>query len=230
MKSLKIISITWTALFFLPNPTVQADDLYIWAEENGNNVVFYFEGSIDTTGFPTAEPVSLNGFVSPQSGGFSFGSVGSSSFSEFSGVIPNGSTRTFGTGGYNVANSTTGDILAASTVDDLLLPAGYVSGTEISGSMTYNATDLATMGVDTTPDSYDTTVGDNTIHMFSKPLVLPPANEKAFENASEKSALFRGIKGLQKKARKLKKKGKKAKAKKLLKKAKKLKKKLAELE
>ncbi len=226
MKSAKTLSVVCVALFFFTYPASKADDFYVWAEETGGEVVFYYEGSIDLTGFPTVSSTVPGAGITPE-----FGALisGDSNFDVYTSTIPTGTSRSFGSGDTTTGGIVVGDDFALGAGLDLGLPMGYVSGSPISGSLAFTSTDFETLGVETTPFTFDTTVGDNTIHMFTMPPVLPPANENAFANASEKSALFRGIKGLQKKIRKLKKKGKKAKAKKLLKKVKKLKKRLAAL-
>lgn len=222
MNPVKVLSITCATLFSLVNPGVRAGDLYVWTEQVVVDTVFHFEGSIDTTGFPTPTSFTLTPAILPRTGAFIFCNVTGSNFSNFSGVVPDGVTRTFGMGDNSVPDSTTGDIIGTSGGTDLALPENYVSGTRVSGTMTFSSITPFFLEVDTTPFTFDTTVGTNTIHMFTRPPI-------AVDNSALKLALLNKIKKLKKKAKKVSKKGKKAKAKKLKKKVKKLNKRLKAL-
>jgi len=191
-------------------PALRADDFFVWAEEVDGNVVFHHEGSIDLTGFPIGFAGMSSASINPSEGVY-IGSDGP--FDIFEGTLSDGSTRPFGAGNGEFASSSSGASFALES-EAILLPSNYVSGTSISGSATFNATTLASLGVDTTPFTFDTTVGTNTIHMFTKPPVV--------DNSAARADLLKQIKKLKKKAKKLKKKGKKAAAKKLGNKAKKL--------
>jgi len=201
-----------TSILYLA-PNSKADDMYVWVEEVGGNVIFHHEGSIDLTGFPMILVAGELPSIRPNNGSyFAINAVSDI----YEGVVPDGPTRAFGTGALMAASSLSGDVFACDSGDNLALPEAYVSKSPINGSMTFLATTLATLGVDTTPFTYATTVGTNTVHMFT----LSPAEVAA--RAAAKAKLLRQIRKLKKKARKLKKKGKKAKAKKLGKKVKKL--------
>ena len=212
-----------TSLSILFTTFLRADDMYIWAEQVGDDVVFYHQGSIDLTDFPLGNLLTTEPVIVPSSSAYmnGMGNIG-----VYDMVLPLGPGRPFGAGGLEYADSISGDSFGINTGDELALPVNYESGTPISGTMTFLMTDLGTLGVDTTPFTFNTTVGSNTIHMFTDP------NKLAAEEAAEAAAradLLRQIRKLQKKAKKLKKKGKKAKAKKLQKKIKKLKQQLAAL-
>ncbi len=226
MNTGKSLSVACATLFFFTDPAAKADDIYLWAEETGGGVTISYAGSIDTTGFPSKTSFSGAAVIQPNFGAML---ASDSSSDVYSAILPQGSSRTFGSGGLSSAASFSGSSFGIDAETSLVLPLDYASSSPISGSLGFSGETFASLGIDPTPFTFDTTVGDNTIHMFTMPPFLPPANPTAFDNASEKSALFRGIKGLQKKAKKLKKKGKKAKAKKLLKKVKKLKKQLKAL-
>jgi hypothetical protein len=202
--------------------TMRADDLYIWAQETMSGVTFFYSGSVDTSSFPVAGAGKGKGkgTIEPSSG---FVRFSGSDFDTYS-VLP-ASGRTYGPGGTIIASDSTGDVfgLDGESGTDMYLATDYTSGQTISGSMEFPGETFSSLEVDTTPFTFDTTVGDNTIHMFT----MPPAT--TIDNSVLKMSLQSKIKKLQKKAKKLSKKGKKAKAKKLKKKAKKLKQQLAAL-
>lgn len=198
------------------SPIAQADNVFIWAEEVGVDVIFHHQGSIDLTGFPTPSTNSATAAISPAEGGY----LSAANFDTYTPAVPDPMTRTFGGGSLINPNSVTGDFFVVAALN-LGVPENYISKSPISGSMTFLGTDLATLGVDTTPFSFNTTVGTNTIHMFTTPDEFAAAEAaKAAATASARADLERKIRKLKKKARKLKKKGQKAKAKKLLKKLK----------
>jgi hypothetical protein len=67
-----------------------------------------------------------------------------------SATVYNGFTTSgsLGTGSFTAADSSSGDLLAPDAADHyLFLPQGYVSGTALSSSATWNNTDFATLGV-----------------------------------------------------------------------------------
>ena len=200
--------------------SLQADDLYIWVEEVGGDVIFHHQGSIDLMGLSKTTTVSLSPTMNPGNGNYRGASGLSDIYTDF---VPDGDERMFGTDTSTSASSASGSLFTVDLDTNLGVPAGYTSGSPIDGTMPFLSTDLATLGVDTMPFSYDTTVGTNTIHMFTMP---PPV---VTDNSAAKAELLKQIQKLKKKAKKLKKKGKKAKAKKLGKKVKKLQAQLAAL-
>lgn len=118
--------------------------IVIVALETGGDVVFSYSGTIDTTGASIA---------------------GTQTGSAYSGIIPNlgivGNSGTpydgyaitgggiFGVGGNTVATISTGDSFQIRSNDfRLRLPDNYVSGTTISGDITFTGTDFTTLGVD----------------------------------------------------------------------------------
>jgi hypothetical protein len=126
----------------------------ITAVESGGNVVFSFSGSVDLTGagIPNTGTGSSN-FINP--GGPSI------SFQDFSAGAGDAYTLpatvafpAFGTGGVANPNSQSGDILRISgfTPHSISLPSGYASNDPLSGSMTFNSSSFATLGL--TPGDY----------------------------------------------------------------------------
>lgn len=144
----------------------RGDDLYIWAVEQGGSVTFYHEGSIDLSGFPSAVPWQLSNYIKPASGEY-FG-VTKLPFDTYSNVVPEGQNRSFGPGIGAVSPDTeSGDTFLLDGGRLMALPAGYVSGRRIFGKMIFNGETLQSLGVNPGPFTFDTTVGNNTIHFFT---------------------------------------------------------------
>jgi hypothetical protein len=83
----------------------------------------------------------------------------------------------FGDGALTDASSSTGDIFGFGGLDqDLLVPAGYVSGSFISGTDTWDDTTLAALGL--TPGTYTYTWGTDgsiTLNVGLAPVPEPPS-------------------------------------------------------
>lgn len=93
--------------------------------------------------------------------------------------------------------------------------------------MSFDAETFASLGVDTTPKSFDTTVGTNTIRLMVAPNALPPRSDDAKEALTR--VFQKKIKKDLKKIKKAKMRGQTAKVRNLKKKLKRLRKKLARL-
>ena len=175
MKSLvKILSsITLSALSFVSTSnSAKADDLYIWAEEIGGSVIFHYAGSVDLTGFPAAVPTAVNGLIDPVDGRYFNTAPGGSALQAYANVMPGIAIMAFGAGGNTAASSAAGDAMAFDG-DSWGGPAGYVSGSNISGSMTFAGETFASLGVTPTPKTFNTLVGSNTFHLFTIPPTVP---------------------------------------------------------
>ncbi len=222
-------TLAFAAVIFTLSPSVlRSDELYIWAEYDGFDVIFHFEGSIDTTGFPGAASIMVAAAVDPAAGNYLNGDPTPVTVDHFVGVVPGDpATRSFGDGNNTNASNTTGDAFGFSGTS-LFLPENYVSGDPIAGTMSFDAETFASMGVDaTTPKSFDTTVGTNTIRLMVDPNALPPRSDNAkdvLQRVFEKK-----IKKVLKKIEKAKNRGQTAKVRNLKRKLKKLRKKLARL-
>lgn len=205
-----------TALLFVacPGSYVRADNLFFWAEEVAGNVIFRHQGSIDLTGFPAPNNTGVNATIIPDAGIFVF----QGGLDTYNPVIPSTITTPFGGGATTVADASTGDNVGIS--NDLLgVPVGYVSKTPIGGTMTFLSTSLAALGVNPAPFKIRTTVGSNTIHMFTSPT----------EYAAQLADLRKRIRKLEKKIKRFKRLGKITKVRKLRKKVRILKRELAAL-
>jgi hypothetical protein len=124
-------------------------------EQEGSDVVATGSGSIDTAGLNF---VLNNGFfalVAPALAEISTGPVTAPSGGLYMGFTGPGS---FGGGGFTFADSGSGDLVGILGFDNVLrLPAGYVSGTALSDTATYDNATLASLGA--TPGTYTWTWG-----------------------------------------------------------------------
>jgi hypothetical protein len=151
-------------------------------QQVGPNVVATGSGAIDLTGLTFSQSISLNPGMQPEShfGSQFFCSINtgpiSSSVDSYLGR-PNGPVG-FGYFVATSASSGSGDmvgIIAAGEISisyySLSVPAGYVSGTALSGSATYSGQTFATLTV--LPGTYVWTWGPGANQNFT--LQIPPA-------------------------------------------------------
>ena len=159
---------TAALVLFASLPAVTRADIVIDAVETGGDVVFSFSGSIDTSalGAPSfTDPTTAVG-VFPQHGSFAFGEVGTLvDFWAGYGLLP------FGTGGVWFADSVIGDGFGLSFFGELFIEDGYVSGSTISGSFTFDNATFATLGL--TPGTYEHPRGEITFNIGSAQIPEP---------------------------------------------------------
>jgi hypothetical protein len=130
-------------------------DVVVYIYQSGSNVVSSYSGTIDLTGLTTT---ANDGITSPYIWAANatevFGPTvgGQPVYSGISGPAE------FGDGALIDVSSSTGDTFGFAGSDDLLLlPTGYVSGSFISGTDTWDDTTLAGLGL--TSGTYDYTWG-----------------------------------------------------------------------
>jgi hypothetical protein len=130
-------------------------DVVVYLYQSGSNVVSSYSGTIDLTGL---SPSGADGLTSP----YVWGATATEVFGPTAEGDPvylgiTGPTD-FGDGPATEASSSTGDTFGYGGLDqDLLLPLGYVSGSFISGTDTWDDTTLAGLGL--TPGTYNYTWG-----------------------------------------------------------------------
>ena len=204
-------------------PAARAE-LTVTGVETGGGVVFTFVGSLDTTG-----AVSDGVFTPETNLNPGVGTLEAWQGTTDAVLLNLQSSVSFGAnvGSFNVGMGS-GDNIAIFG-DDLTIADSYVSGSPFAATLTFTATNLASLGVNAVGGPYVwTLVGSgDTITMIFPQYSLPPP---AANNATEIARLKRKIRQLQKKARKAKKKGQKTKAKKLKRKLKKARKELKAME
>jgi protein with PEP-CTERM/exosortase system signal len=126
-------------------------------EQVGLNVVAAGSGALDLTGLTFDGSGGGSAGMQPKFVAFILTGPTSSLISDYAGV--SGPTS-FGTGASTSANSGTGalvGIFSSLARGDLVVPQGYVSGTALSDTSTYNNATFSTLGV--TPGTYEWTWG-----------------------------------------------------------------------
>jgi hypothetical protein len=136
-------------------------------QQVGPNVVATGSGAIDLTGLTFFDTIGISPLVEPFTGLILTGPTNFPSTDIYFTV--NGPTS-FGSGLTTFANSGSGDIVGITDLGGLLfVPQGYVSGTALSDSSTYDNATFASLGV--TPGTYVWTWGTGANENFT--LVIP---------------------------------------------------------
>ncbi|MGH7113432.1 MAG: hypothetical protein ACREE9_02955 [Stellaceae bacterium] len=119
-------------------------------EPVGSNVVATGSGAIDLTGLSSRISGSARGGVVPSSGEII---TGPASFTAVDGYTGFTGPANFGSGGGTLASGGTGDLVGIGAFGtDLVVPAGYTSGSSLSDTATYDNATFASLGV--TPGTY----------------------------------------------------------------------------
>jgi hypothetical protein len=146
-------------------------DYVVTLEQQGPNVVANGSGPIDLTGLTFGSVDGFNtGNIEPVFGQILTGPsffVQQELFSGFTGPT------SFGSGDFIRANSGTGDLVGiAGQIGTLVVPVGYMSGSPLSDTSTYDNATFASLGV--TPGTYVWTWGSGT-HADSFTLQIGPS-------------------------------------------------------
>jgi hypothetical protein len=122
-------------------------------DQVGTNVVVTGSGTIDLTDLSFFQTVGgLVSGIFPQEGVLSVGgSTSGTSVDRYKGI----SGPAFGSGGFFLANSSSGALVGVGSLLDV--PQGYVSGTSLLDTATYNNATFAKLGI--TPGTYTSTWG-----------------------------------------------------------------------
>lgn len=140
-------------------------DVNVTATEDVTGVTFNYSGSVDLTGAPLVNRYVSGGalFTRPASGVIASFPAGLVDL--YGGTVP---AYSFGPSNWAVPSSRSGDTFALiGNLTNLFLPGNYISGAPISGSFSFAGATFASVGVDTTPFSFDLLFGSNTIYFFS---------------------------------------------------------------
>jgi protein with PEP-CTERM/exosortase system signal len=144
---LTLFGIAVTSLF----PVQPVQGFTITMEQIGSNVVANGSGAIELTGLSFLFGGIAIPNISPNTASLSVGQSASvDAYSAISGPA------SFGSGGFTFANGGSGDAVGVQGLL-VLVPQGYVSGTALSDSMTFNNSTFASLGV--TPGTYEWTWG-----------------------------------------------------------------------
>jgi VPDSG-CTERM motif len=146
---LTLFGIAVTSLFFVRS----AQAYTVTLEEVGTNVVASGSGAIDLTGLSLIAPNfgNVTAGIAPSDGAINVAHGFVSAYRGYSGP------SSFGTGGFTFATLSSGDAVGINFGSFLFVPNGYVSGTALSDTSTYNGATFASLGV--TPGTYVWTWG-----------------------------------------------------------------------
>lgn len=166
LAKVKIIAF---AILVLIIPSTAMAKLIIDIFEDGNDVRVDYTGSINTSGLTFDGVSAFTSSINPNSGQMIIGgSTVNGDLYRTTQIFD--SLVSFGVGGFQVADIFYGSRIAITDADSgvpgvkvgkLALPVGYVSGTMISGGMTFLNESFLSMGIDTTFVSYELLNGDS---------------------------------------------------------------------
>ena len=129
-------------------------------EQVGPNVVATGTGAIDLTGLTFAGQFSGIAQVNPNLATLD---VSSGSFDDY---ITTSGPSSFGSGGQTLASTSSGDAVGVfGKTHEVFVPHGYVSGTPLTDSSTYNGATFSSLGV--TPGTYTWTWGTGVNQNFT---------------------------------------------------------------
>jgi hypothetical protein len=140
--------------------------------QQGNGVVATGTGPIDLTGLTFFATVSTPVEMQPNGAIIITGAPLTNGFEDLYGGFITGPTN-FGSGTNTTADSGMGDLVGISTSAFVFVPAGYVSGSPLSDSATYNNATFASLGV--TPGTYEWTWGTGPNQNFTLIAVPEPS-------------------------------------------------------
>ena len=145
-------------------------------QESDGDVVFSYSGSLDIAGLTSGASGTGGNSIHPQVSGMVFGGY----LEIYFGVLL-GPTE-FGPGSLTNANvGNAGDAFASiGGFNELGLPFGYVSGTEIGGTMTFQSTDFSTLGIDTNTGPYVWTLTNAAADTITLQVVPEPTSALFF--------------------------------------------------
>jgi hypothetical protein len=146
-------------------------DVFDYIYQSGTDVVSSYSGTIDLTDLTPAGSNTIFSFIDPASAEEVFTSGAFSIYESISGPT------SFGSGAQANASSSTGDTFAFDGLfDQIAVPVGYVSGTFISGSNTWDGTNLATLGLTDGTYTYTWGTGSHADSLVVEIGVAPPSS------------------------------------------------------
>jgi hypothetical protein len=156
-----LFEIAVTSLFFVR----PAQAYSVTLEQVGSNVVANGSGAINLTGLTFLLSGQVSGFpgIGPSDGIIHTGPTGLVKFDAYIGFT---GPTSFGSNSLGIlANVGSGDPVGIDALVQLYLPLGYVSGSALSSSATFNDATLTSLGV--TPGTYVWTWGDGANQNFT---------------------------------------------------------------
>jgi hypothetical protein len=150
------------SILFMAAPAASRAALVIDFHQSGSDVIMSGSGNIDLSGLPGPQNgLGIIGSVDPFAANALFGSAtGSFSISGYGGYS---GPLSFGPGGVDdgiPGSNFMGDAFGlGNSVGLIFVPIGYVSGTSLSASLTFDGATLSSLGL--TPGTYDYTSTSN---------------------------------------------------------------------
>jgi hypothetical protein len=160
----------------LSAPPAQAGYVVTLTQE-GPNVVATGSGPIDLTGLTFLGADTESALVDPSLGAIDTGPASSVPIDVYHGII---GPSSFGGGGQTNASSGSGDIVgiaAGLSTDNLIVPSGYVSGTPLSDTVTYDNKTFISLGG--TPGTFEWTWGAGANQNFTLDIAAAAVPEPA---------------------------------------------------
>ncbi len=168
-KSLFSLMVLGLVLFAASSRSAKAQSIFtIDLYQDGSNVVATGSGTIDLDGTSYVEDLTTTTDELIPDGATITVGVTPSDATFYSGLT---APDNFGSGGNTSATSSTGDVVAV-TGTILLVPRGYVSGTALSDTATWDDATLDSLGV--TPGTYTWTWGTDNENTFTLNAVAVP--------------------------------------------------------
>jgi VPDSG-CTERM motif len=167
LKSVPLITATLAIAIMcgLSLRTAQAGYI-VTLQQVGSNVVATGSGAIDLTGLAFDGTFIGTAQVNPSLATLD---VASGSFDDY--IVTSGPSSV-GSGGQTLASSSSGDVVGVfGTTHEVFVPQGYVSGSALSDSSTYNSATFSSLGV--TPGTYEWTWGTGVNQNFTLQVGVP---------------------------------------------------------
>ncbi len=124
-------------------------DILVTAVESGGNVIFSGSGTADLSGLAPGANIGINRFIIPNEAEVLIGGEGSLLDADAYSISAGPSS--FGSGGFNFATDSTGDRFGINLnpFEDtqLILPDGYISGSQLAGTATFAGQTFASLGL-----------------------------------------------------------------------------------
>lgn len=208
LRSFCLIAVSFLSI------TNSRGDIAMNVREVGSDVVFSYSGSINLTGIGSPTTLGARGLVYPVNALVKFGGpvTVENTVAVYTTAVANQAEDVpdnIGTGGAKFPNSFQGSYFSINR-SAVEVPLSYVSGSLITGSMTFNKTTLAGLGLNTTNAPYEWVLANGQKVTLT---VLDAV-------AGSRAELRKELKKVQKKLRNARKSGNAALVKKLLKKLK----------
>ena len=139
------------AFLFLAGASNCYGSILVNAIETGGDVIFSGGGTADLAGLTFDTTFSVGSGIIPDTPRFFMAAGIGDAYTGTSGP------GSFGPGSTTVSSSSLGDVFGVFSASQILLPIGYVSGADLSSTMTFSSATFASLGM--TPGTYTWTWG-----------------------------------------------------------------------